>query len=308
MEETIELRELINIVWKGKAIIAVCTIVCMLLAGIVSWFVLEEKYESKAVVQVISGVQDTDILSNYIAAEFTPNIYAQRIQNKPIMQQALLDAGLEVKYDARNLIATVDADPTKKVVELKFSTNSPKKAQQQLQILMDATKKKMNDSVRITLQDLEATYKTKTTTLTKEIETLIEQYNQKIRDNNLPELLILQTMLNNEIILNISEKQTSTLSKVNGNLQNQLLQFQAEIQSKSNEYRKALTDYQSIKTGLDSFKPEPFVRVIAEPTLAESPSSPNKVLNLAIGLALGVMIGLGIVLIRYYWRNSTVVK
>ncbi len=101
MEETIELRELIEIVWKGKAIIAICTVVCMLLAGIVSWFVLEEKYESKAVVQVASGIQDTGIISNYIAAEFTPSIYAQRIQNKPIMKQALKDADIKDVYSEK---------------------------------------------------------------------------------------------------------------------------------------------------------------------------------------------------------------
>lgn len=308
MEETIELRELINIVWKGKSIIIVSTILCMLLAGIASWFVLDETYESKAVVQVASGVQDTGIMANYIAAEFTPNIYAQRIQNKPIMQQALQNAGIKVKYNSQNLIATVDADPSKNFVELKYTSNSEKDAQQQLQVFMDATKQKMNESVQATLEELETTYKSESASLSKEIETIIEQYNKTIRNNNLPELLILQTILNTEITLNISEEQTAALANVNGKLQNQLLQMQAQIQTKSEEYRKTLAYYQSVKTGLDSFKPDPFIRVIAEPTLAEGPSSPNKVLNLAIGLVLGMMLGLGVVLFRHYWKNSTSLK
>ena len=308
MEETIELRELIDIVLKGKAVIAVCTIVCMLLAGIVSWFVLDETYESKAVVQVASGVQDTGIMQNYVAAEFTPNIYAQRIQNKPIMSQALQNAGVKVKYDGNNLITNVDADPSRNFVELKYISKSAENAQKHLQILMGATKQKMNESVQATLQDLETTYKSESTALSKEIETIIEQYNKTIRDNNLPELLILQTILNTEITLNISEEQTAALSNVNGNLQNQLLQMQAQIQTKSEEYRKTLAYYQSVKTGLDSFKPDPFIRVIAEPTLAEEPSSPSKALNLAIGLVIGVMLGLGVVFFRHYWKNSSAVK
>lgn len=308
MEETIELRELIDIVLKGKAVIFVCVIFCMLLAGIVSWFVLDEKYESKAVVQVASGVQDTGVMANYVAAEFTPSIYAQRIQNTPIMQQALLDAGIKAKYNEKNLVATVDADPSKNIIEIKYTSKSAEDAQQQLLILMDATKNKMNESVQATLQDLEATYKSESTALSKEIETIIEQYNTTIRDNNLPELLILQTILNTEITLNISEEQTAALSNVNGNLQNQLLQMQAQIQTKSEEYRKTLANYQSVKTGLDSFKPDPFIRVIAEPTLTEGPSSPNKALNLAIGLVIGAMLGLGVVFFRHYWKNSSTVK
>lgn len=308
MEETIELRELLEIVWKGKAVIAVCTIVCMLLAGIASWFVLDEKYESKAVVQVASAVQDTGIMANYVATEFTPTIYAQRIQNKPIMKQALKDAGMTIQYNEKNLVATVDVDPTKNLVDLRFTSSSPKEAQQQLQILMETTMQKMNESVQETLHDLETTYKMEADGLTKEIDTIIEQYNKMIRENNLPELLILQTILNTEIILNISEEQTVALSNVNGNLQNQLLQMQAQIQTKSEEYRKTLANYQSVKTGLESFKPDPFIRVIAEPTLAEGASSPNKMLNLIIGLVIGMMIGLGVVFFRQYWKNSAIMK
>lgn len=306
MEETIELRELIEIVWKGKAIIAICTIVCMLLAGVASWFVLEEKYESKAVVQVAGAVQDTGIMANYVSTEFTPTIYAQRIQNKQIMQQALQDAGIKIKFNEKNLVTTTDADPTKNIVELKYTSNSAKEAQQQLQILMDAAKQKMNESVQQTLQQLESTYKIEAESLTKEINSNIEQYNQIIRENNLPKILILQTIINSEIVLNISEEQAATLSNVNGDLQNQLLQLQVQIQTKSEEYHNILTNYQSIKTELDSFKPDPFIRIIAEPSLAEGVSSPNKLLNLAIGLVVGVMLGLGIVFFREYWKKSAI--
>ncbi|MDC6270273.1 Wzz/FepE/Etk N-terminal domain-containing protein [Lysinibacillus fusiformis] len=308
MEETIELRKLLEIVWEGKVIIAIWTIVCMLLAGIASWYVLDEKYESKAIVQVASAVQDTGIMSNYVATEFTPAIYAQRIQNKPIMQQALQAEGIKVNYNEKNLVATVDADPTKNLVELKFTSRTSKEAQQQLQILMEATKQKMNESVQMTLQDLENTYKIEADALTKEIDIIIEQYNQIIRENNLPKILILQTILNTEMVINISEEQAASLSNVNGNLQNKLLQLQSQIQTKSEEYRKTLSNYQSVKTGLDSFKPDPFIRVIAEPTLPEEASSPNKLLNLIIGLVIGAILGMGAIFFRHYWRNSTVVK
>ncbi|UPW83703.1 Wzz/FepE/Etk N-terminal domain-containing protein [Lysinibacillus sp. Ag94] len=308
MEETIELREILEIVWKGKAVIAICIIVCMLLTGVTSWFIVDEKYESKAVIQVASSVQDTGIMANYVASEFTPNIYAQRIQNKPAMQQALKDAGIKINFNEKNLVATVDADPAKNLVQLKYLSNSAKDAQQQLQILMEATKQKMNESVQITLKDLEATYKLEAGSLSKEIEMIIEQYNKTIREHKLPEILVLQTVLKSEIVLNISEEQTTTLSNIGGSLQNQLLQMQAQIQAKSEEYRKTLSNYQSVKTGLDSFKPDPFIRVIAEPTLAERPTSPNKPINLAIGLVIGVILGLGGIFFRHYWKNSAVVK
>ncbi len=99
----------------------------------------------------------------------------------------------------------------------------------------------MNESVQATLKELETTYKTESVSLSKEIENIIEQYNKIIKDNKLPEILILQTVLNSEIVLNISDDQTTTLSNVNGDLQNQLLQMQAQINTKSVEYQKNLS-------------------------------------------------------------------
>lgn len=308
MEDTIELRQLIDIILKGKVVILVSTIVCMILASIVSWFVLDEKYESKAVIQVVSNVQDTGVLTNYIAAEFTSNTYAQRIQNKPIMVQALQDAGVTAKYDERNLIATVDADPAKNYVQLTYRSESATDAQHQLKILMDATKQTMDEAVRGPLHDLELTYEGQIADITADIETIIENYNTMIRDNNLPKVLILQTILNGDIALDISEEQLAALSNVNGRLQNQLLQMQTQIQTKSEEYRKILANYESVQLGLESFKADPFIRVIAEPTLAENASSPNKVINIAIGVIIGLMLGLGTVLFRHYWKNSVPMK
>lgn len=40
------------------------------------------------------------------------------------------------------MVATVDADPAKNLVELKYKAKSAQDAQQQLQILMDVTKQK----------------------------------------------------------------------------------------------------------------------------------------------------------------------
>lgn len=306
MEDKIELKQLIDILLKGKIIILVTTILCMVFSGIVSWFVIDEKYESKAVVQIVNNVQDTGVLTNLVAAEFTPNVYAQRIQNKTIMDQALKEAGITENYDDSNLIATVDAnqDVTKNYISLRYTSKSATDAKKQLEILMSATTKKMDEAVKEPLIEMGKSYNNQIKVLTKEIESIIGDYNQIIRENNLPKVLIMQTLLNSEISLEITEEQMAALANVNGAQQNQLLQLQAQIETKSEKYRSVLENYQSVELGLENFKSDPYIRVIAEPTLAEDPSSPNKVLNLIIGLILGVMLGIGIVLIRSYWKNS----
>lgn len=305
MEETIELRAVIRVIFQGKLVITATTIVTMLLAAIVSWFVIPEKYESTATVQVISNTQETkevDILLNFVTAEFTPQVFMQRIKNENIINKAFKEKSLENKYISKHLTA-INA-PNTAIVELIYTSNSAENAQKELQVIVESTKVQMNTSIQNTLQNLEKTYKVETEALGTEIEQIINAYNTLIRANRLPNILILQTILSSDITLNITEEQTKALAGVNGNMQHQLLQLQAQIQAKSEEYRKLLINYQSVQTGLHSFTIDSFVRVIEEPTITETPVTPNKWLNIAIGFVIGLMLGVGGVFFREYWKNS----
>ncbi|MBE1556414.1 Wzz/FepE/Etk N-terminal domain-containing protein [Sporosarcina limicola] len=306
MEETIELRELIETVWKGKWIIAGLTALFMFAAAILSWFVLPEQYESKATVQVASEVQDTGIMSSYVAAEFTPIVFSQRFKNEVHMNEALQEVGVAKKFNPKNLSTSIQVGTD--LVDLSYKSTSAKVANEHLTLFIDKTKERMNTSVKSTLNELEKTYTSESSQLSAEIETLIEQYNNVVVFNKLPEILIMQTLVNSQIILTVSDDQLTALAKVNGALHNELMQMKAQITSKSAEYQRVLDKYQSVKTGLDSFRPDPFIRTIIEPTIPEKPVAPNKVLNVAIAMIIGLMAGLGFIFFRQYWKNSASTK
>ncbi|AOV08791.1 Wzz/FepE/Etk N-terminal domain-containing protein [Sporosarcina ureilytica] len=306
MEETIELRELIETIWKGKWIIAGLTALFMLIAAGLSWFVLDEKFESKATVQVASEVQDTGIMSSYVAAEFTPVIFSQRIQNTQLMNEALEESGISGKFNSSNLSVAVQANTN--LVDLTYTSSNANQAHDHLELFINKTKERMNTSVKNTLNELEKTYTSESNQLSEEIETLVETYNKLIVSNDLPEILIMQTMVNSQLMLTINDDQVKGLAQVSGSLHNELMQMQAQIETKSEEYRKVLGKYQSVKTGLDSFRPDPFIRTIIEPTLAEGHSAPNKMLNIVIAMIIGLMAGIGIVFFREYWKNSVTAK
>ncbi|PKC52139.1 hypothetical protein RhiirA1_405136 [Rhizophagus irregularis] len=217
MEETIELREIIDSLLKGKWIIASVTAICMLIAGIVSWFILSEKYESTAVVQIRYDIQDTGVLNSYIASEFTPQVFSQRMTNSEVLNAAFEKEGMVNKYNSSNIAV----ETKENILTLSYTSNSSKNAQKELQTIINVTK--------------------------------------------------------NEMV-------------------------------KSQEYNKVLENYQSAKIEQESFNPDPYFSVIIKPTLAEGPSSPNKVLNVAIGFVLGVILGSTIVIFRNYWRSSAPAK
>lgn len=302
MEETIELREIIEIILKGKWIISIITIIFVLLAGILSWFILPEKYESKAVVQVASSVQETGIMESFVATEFTPQVYIERLKNETIINEVFEKENVENPYSKSKL--NIETDNNTNLVSLTYTSNSPENAQKELKIILESTKNQMNESVHNTLKDLEYTYSKDAESLSEEIESIINEYNTIVQKNHLPEVLILQTILNSEIAVTITGEQIKALANISGTVQNQLLQLQSQIQTKSQEYRNILSKYQSVKTGIENFKSDPFIRMIIEPTLPKGPSFPNHLFNLVIGFVLGIMTSLGFVFLREYWRNS----
>lgn len=300
MEETIDLREIIKIIINGKRLIIICTIVAMLIAGILSWFVLEEKYESEAIVQVSADVQDMGVLSNFISTEFAPNIYLQRMGNIE-QNKKFFEARGYTEYNKKNL--NVFIDPNTNLVNLTYKGTSPKEAQELLTLLMDKTKSEINSSVKTSLDQLERTYLSESSELSTEIEELMSKYNKIVVSNNLPEVLILQTIASSQFVLNLSTEQTKSLSSITGTLQNELLQLKVQIDTKSTEYKTVLSKYQSVKTGIASFKPDPFIRVIVDPTLDDDSTLSSKLIKLAIGLLVGMMIGFGWVFMRAYWKK-----
>lgn len=301
MRESLELRELIDIILKGKWTIVLTIIIGIVIAFVISWYFMEEEYESKAVVQVASGTQDTGIMSNFIATEFTPLVYIQRIQNETKMNEAFSKSNFE-SFNPENLL--IKNEPNSNLVELVYTGLTPQETQQGLQVLINETKLDMNNSVKKTLDELEATYLSESEVLSSEIENLMVTYNNLISSNGLPEILILQTISDTQFVIDLNEQQSAALANIDGNVQNQLLQIKAKIDAKSDEYRSVLAKYQSVKTGLDSFNPDPFIRIIIEPTYTENATSPNKLLNLIIGFLLATILGTAIVLFSSYWKKT----
>ncbi|MFC4410001.1 Wzz/FepE/Etk N-terminal domain-containing protein [Chungangia koreensis] len=303
MEETIELREIIEIVFRGKWIIALITAVAIGLAGIVSWFVLPEQYDSNSTIQIVTNPQDAGLLAGYVNAEFSTSIFSERIQSKRFLENILIENNYSPKdFNIENLIVNIEKETN--LIDVSYQNGNPELAQKHLELFINETKKKMNSSVISSMKSLEKTYTSETEILSTEIEGLIEEYNTLIKKNSLPEVLIMQSLLNNQVLMTVSDEQINALVNVNGSLHNQLMQMQSQILSKATEYRNVLDRYQAVKSGINSFSPEPYIRVISEPSLAKSPISPNKILNIAIAAILGVMIGIGIVFFREYWKNT----
>ncbi|WP_313893788.1 Wzz/FepE/Etk N-terminal domain-containing protein [Psychrobacillus sp.] len=301
-EETIDLRELIEIVWKGKIIVVISIIVAILVALLISIFVLEEKYESNAVVQITSNTAAEGLVKQYIDSEFTSQIFAERIKNQAFIDQIF---NVDGKHNVSNKNLGINIDPTTNMISFTYTSSDAKKSKEVLATLIEKQKIAMSESLQKEFTLLADSYTKESQKLSNEIRDLIKLYNSTVQTNNLPEILILQSMISKELIVNLTEEQQTSLVNVDGEIQNELMQLQARIESKSVEYRKVLDQYQTVLTNIESFRPDPLIKTIIEPTVAMGASSPNTLLNIAIGVVMGAMIGVGIVFIRKYWKETS---
>lgn len=304
-EETIDLRDLIEIVWKGKFTIVISIIVAMLIALLTSVFVLEEKYESNAVVQITSNTAAEGIVKQYIDSEFTSQIFAERIKNQAFIDQ-IFNTTEEQNVSNNNL--SVNVDPATNMISFTYTSNNAEKSKEVLATLIEKQKVAMSDSLQTEFTLLADSYTKESKKLSNEIRDLIKLYNTTVKTNSLPEILILQSMVSNQLIVDLTQEQQASLVNVDGEIQNELMQLQARIESKSVEYRKVLDQYQTVLTNIESFRPDPLIKTIIEPTIAKGPSSPNTLLNIAIGVVMGAMTGLVIIFFRNYWRQSTLIN
>lgn len=115
--EEISLRELLEILLRGKKIIAGITIAAIIISGIISFLVMDPVYESKVVLMAsgISGRQQVipdaegvegflDTLSQYQYSQLSIETYKEQINNPQVLQQTIDELNLnEAGITRRNL-------------------------------------------------------------------------------------------------------------------------------------------------------------------------------------------------------------
>jgi len=106
MEEEITLRELIEIILRGKWIIAAITITAMLIAGIFSFFIIPPTYEARSTLMVSPLVQSSapsrqdsayDTLLSYLSQypQMTLETYRVQVTNPHILNQVIDELNLD---------------------------------------------------------------------------------------------------------------------------------------------------------------------------------------------------------------------
>lgn len=141
--EEISLRELIEILIKRKKIIILITVFAVLVAGILSYFILSPQYEAKMILmtsniseqfQNIEGNSDGNVTKVLDAISQYPSMnletYRQQIKTPAVMTKTIEDLNLEDEYSIESLASKINLETVKDtdLITIKMQYTDPEKA------------------------------------------------------------------------------------------------------------------------------------------------------------------------------------
>lgn len=137
-DQEISLRELIEILLKNKAIIALITIVCVFISGIFSFFVMDPVYEAQAKL-IVSDLKSQQSSSEELPIiesltpypDFNIESYKEQIKNPEILMKTIEELQLDPeKYTVSSLAKTITIDQTSgtNIIRVKVKNTDPELA------------------------------------------------------------------------------------------------------------------------------------------------------------------------------------
>jgi capsular polysaccharide biosynthesis protein len=337
MSEEISLREMIETILKGKWIIITITVICLLASTILSFFILKPTYETYSLVRLQSANQNAEMSMTTNIQEFQESLRSASTLNTLIDKNKLDRSQYTVSTirDMFKLEVVQTNNKTNNVMKIIVKGEDPKKTSQMANMLAfelgirieitDRTKVVVDAQKQLTdLQDQIAVAQAKINEAqnqlknTPEKQVTVESLSQNdlLRDleqerSNIKVQDAAQMQMRSEVINPLySELQSriaettielNTLKAAAKNFEDRIsknLERISELESKSMDDKLDINKSIRIMDDTNAI----FINPSLEP---ERPVGPQKLLNMMIGLVVGIILSTSIVLIRHYWRNGS---
>ena len=309
-EETIELRELMYIILKGKWIVIGITIFSILISGILSFFVIKPIYQVETTISInnkaLSGLAVSSTES-YFAEQVTPTFVMERIKSKTLVQMTIdkSNTGITKEIFLSNL--SIENIPSTNILRISLKNNN----QETIVKLLDAhilnVKESIFEDIYHRLEN-DITFSNSQATVEKaKLEDLLKTYRKIAAELNLPNTLLLDAAIdyNNQYIMNF-DTDSSAIKNIEAKYLIQLNETTSEINSTTSVYRDYVQRSRELEAFASVFNVDDKIVTISPANMPEEPISPNKFLNIAIAMVIGVLLGVGIVIFKNYWNESLI--
>ncbi|GCD81082.1 hypothetical protein PTHTG4_01440 [Parageobacillus thermoglucosidasius] len=310
MEEIISLRELVEIILKGKWLIAIITVVAVLIATFVSFVWIDPVYSVKATVSVNNGLvpgKQPEEMDSYFNEIITPAAYIERVKSPQVIEAAIRKSGLK-QYNIGQIQSnlTVENVQNTNLVNIALKGTNPSDSKKMLDSILLAVKESLFTEVQKRIKEDSDHFAAQAKIEKEKLERLLKEYRQKAQALQLPPSLLLDAVIsyNNQYIINLDQEHLQGISSITEKDLVSLNELSNEIKSVSDVYRQYTSKEQQLQAFLKIFSVDNKVLTISAPVEPETPDSPKPLLNIAIALVVGLMTGVGVVFFRHYWQES----
>ena len=300
-EEEISLRELIEALLNKWKAIALITIVCLLAAGAISFFVMEPSYESTAVIRLNdSPIEIAD--------------YSAQMNNHDVLYRTISDLNLDeygINAEKLDKMVSINQIDDTALIEITARHSDPELAaaianeiavnsKAVIVPVYESMLSKTNESISliqkmIAASDDELQSASQFVILKKNLvedDVLNDYLSQKGFENGNLSIELKSEEMNTRYI----EIQRKIFSDNASLIQKQ--EEAANLQKKIDYIKQEVEGLSPLNTFSGSF-------VVSEAAASLSPVSPRKILNMAIGAVLGLMLGVFWAFFKEYWDNTS---
>jgi len=332
--DEISLKELIEVVLKGKKIIAGITIIVLLFAFAFTFYIQKPVYESKTTLlakNVTAKVTDTNIenMQDYInnlsiQSLNTLETYKQQIKSPEVLNDVIESLELNkdnYSIDRLNRMISVSIIKDTNLLEITVKSGSPEISSKIANGVSDSFINFINNINRNSSDQSVEFLKIRVDEQSVKLDTAMKKYENFLNENE-----NIDSVRNEmEILLNNQKEYQNKFEKIEFDYNESVLNNDINIKTTENKlnevkriislnelnnaretYKLLFNKYNETKI-TESVKAGEMNLVINSKAYAsDNPVSPNKKLNIAIALVLGLMMGVFIVFFMNMWKPEDV--
>ncbi|MGM8215078.1 Wzz/FepE/Etk N-terminal domain-containing protein [Bacillaceae bacterium W0354] len=305
-EQEISLREIIEALLNGKWIIVSITALFTIVAIIYSFIIADPVYESKATVIINKVEQPIGSLNEYVDNATSKEMVIDVMKSPEVIQKTIKDLNLDRTISSlQNSLSVTAVENNEALVRIKLQGTDRELISNILDQLIVNTRDSIKQSVDTYITSYQELYLEKMDEEQQQLNEFLQEYSELEKAVGLPLLVLFQqNAAGSEYILEANEALLQELRELDKETQIEYEQVNARINRANQQLQEFYNFYSDAVTAQSLELVPERVSVFSNAFASVNPVKPNKMLNTAIALVLGLMVSVGVVFMREYWRNS----
>lgn len=295
VREELSFKQLLKVLWQGKLMIVVTTILSLAISIFTNFFVVTPVYESKATVTVYPVSESAGLMDESIKSIISRNNLYKIFSSQGIKEQVEDKFDDEISVSELSQMISVripSGNRTSFIVSVESTDNV--ESYEILNAVIDHSLDSLEKQYQIEFEVAMDFYNSEMERSLWMLKNTIQEFSEQTDSTRLANVLLVTQAFKS---LDSSNILMDELKNADTDTQIELLKIKPEIDRFLESYKESREFYEDSAKALDLQLVDRYISVEASGVPA-SAAQPNKTLNLALSVALGLMVGMFLVFFR----------